>query len=957
MNPNGDGPSDAEFRVVTAGPPAWQSRVAAAIDRLPAVERTAHAALDAACEAVRTGREPDCVVSAAAFDGGADGELSDLTAAVPGDTTLVLAPLSSTGLSAGADAASWVVPLDGDLPGTTGIDGLETVLSCVRERRRETRDGRAFRGVFDDPDRFVAVVDREGTVERLNETAERLLGGPADRFVGKRLWALPWTADGASRREIQEAVRAGAAGEYTDFEGVLSTGGGRRDAAEPTDDVHVGVRVQPTGEAGADKLIVQGEDRAERERLEAELRSSEELHRVTLNNMTDTVLVTDDAGEFTYVCPNVHFIFGYTAEEIYEFGTIDELLGADPVDPDRLAEEGVVTNVEHAATDKHGEEHTLLVNVRSVSIQNGTRLYSCRDVTKRKQRERALTGIQRTSRELLYAETRTDVATRVVSDATTALTSGGAALYGFDGDENVLYPMAASDRLRSAIGPLPAVSLDQRTPVSTAFVEDRTADRSDATADDQPRAFDSLGDVVAIPLGEHGVLVFGTVDGEALGDINREVGELLAATTEAAFDRLERERELRERDVALTERNRRLSETIRINELIREIDQAVVHAESRDGIVEAVCDRLSASDRFAFAWIGEVTAHGERVRPREWAGDNREYLDSVSLSTAEDGALPEPAVRTGRERSMTVVGNVAERIREAGWCKEAVSRNFNSVLSVPLSYDGVLFGTLTVYDEEPNAFSETVQAVFTELGDTIGAAINGIQRKEALRSDTVFRLTYRIDDRSALLHRVAAAADCTLELKSEVTRTDESTLVFLAVADAAAETVVDEAADLVDVTAADVIRDGDDGGLVRLAVREPFLSAALASHGATRRTVEATPQEIRLVVDVPDTGTVRAVDGMLSERFSDVELLSQRNQTRATDAERSEESPLTDRQAEVAQVAYHSGFFDADRDVTGRDIATTLDISHTAFYDHVRRAERKLFESLFEHGEQDIVVE
>ncbi len=33
-----------------------------------------------------------------------------------------------------------------------------------------------------------------------------------------------------------------------------------------------------------------------------ELRASEELHRVTLNNMTDTVLITDDEGKFTYVC-------------------------------------------------------------------------------------------------------------------------------------------------------------------------------------------------------------------------------------------------------------------------------------------------------------------------------------------------------------------------------------------------------------------------------------------------------------------------------------------------------------------------------------------------------------------------------------------------------------------------------------------------------------------------------
>nr|WP_121821656.1 bacterio-opsin activator domain-containing protein [Halostella salina] len=950
MNPNGDGRSDAAFRVVTAGPPAWQSRVEAAIDRLPAVDRTTYTAIDTACGAVRTGETPDCVISAAAFDGEGDGELSDLTAAVPEAATLVLAPLSGTDLSVGTDAASWVVPLDGDLPGTTGVDGLETVLSCVRERGRAARDAGAFRGAFDDPDRFVAVLDRDGTIRRINDAAAKRLEALEGTVAGKRFWALPWRGGRTVRREVQDAVTRAGEGSYTTFEGALAC------ADEAAEGSTLEFRVQPAGD-DPDTLLVQGEDRAEREQLEAELRSSEELHRVTLNNMTDTVLVTNDEGEFTYVCPNVHFIFGYTAEEIHEFGTIDELLGADPADPDRLAEEGVVTNVEHAATDKDGDEHTLLVNVRNVSIQDGTRLYSCRDITKRKQRERALTGVQRTSRELLYAETRTEVATQVVSSATETLTSGGAAVYGFDDDENVLYPITASDSVRATVGSLPDVSLDQRTAISNAFVEERTTDRTDAGGSGPALAFDSLDDLSAIPLGEHGVLLLGTTDGGPLSDVDREIGELLAATAEAAFDRLERERELRERDATLRERNRRLTETNRVNEMIREIDQALVHAETREEMVEAVCDRLTSDERFAFAWIGEVTAHGQRVRPSEWAGDNREYLDAVSLSTTDRETLPEPAVRTSQDRSMTVVQNVADSIRGANWCKEAVSRNFDSVLSVPLSYDGVLFGTLTVYGDEPNAFSETVQAVFRELGDTIGAAINSLQRKEALRSDSVFRLTYRIDDPATLLRRIAERVGCTLELKSEVTRADGSTLVFVAVDGADPRAVADAAADLVDVIDAELIRADDDGGLVSFTVRDQFLSAALASHGATRRTVEATPEQLRLVVDVPDTATVRAVDGLLSERFSDVTLVSQRNQTRTTDADRAGEPLLTDRQAEVAQVAYHSGFFEADRDVTGRDIASTLDISHTAFYDHVRRVEQKLFASLFEDRDGYVTVE
>jgi len=80
-------------------------------------------------------------------------------------------------------------------------------------------------------------------------------------------------------------------------------------------------------------IIVEGVDITERVDLDRDIRQSEKLHRVTLNNMTDTVLITNEAGEYTYVCPNVHFIFGYTADEIHEQETIDDLLGKEPLRP------------------------------------------------------------------------------------------------------------------------------------------------------------------------------------------------------------------------------------------------------------------------------------------------------------------------------------------------------------------------------------------------------------------------------------------------------------------------------------------------------------------------------------------------------------------------------------------------------------------------------------------------
>jgi PAS domain S-box-containing protein len=128
----------------------------------------------------------------------------------------------------------------------------------------------------------------------------------------------------------------------------------------------------------------------ERKQAERALKESEELHRVTLGNISDAVFITDDDGSLTFICPNVNVIFGFSLEEVKALGNISRLIGENLFDLDRVKDEGELTNIETEIRDKSGRKHVLLVNVKLVSIQDGTLLYSCRDITQRKEVEDAL---------------------------------------------------------------------------------------------------------------------------------------------------------------------------------------------------------------------------------------------------------------------------------------------------------------------------------------------------------------------------------------------------------------------------------------------------------------------------------------------------------------------------------------------------------------------------------------
>lgn len=121
-----------------------------------------------------------------------------------------------------------------------------------------------------------------------------------------------------------------------------------------------------------------------------ELRESEELHRLTLSSISDAVFITDDDGQFTFICPNADVIFGYKEVEIADLRNICALLGPDALDVGDLAAQGEIANLDFEVRDRHGREHSLLVNVKRVDIRGGTRLYSCRDVTAERKAEQAI---------------------------------------------------------------------------------------------------------------------------------------------------------------------------------------------------------------------------------------------------------------------------------------------------------------------------------------------------------------------------------------------------------------------------------------------------------------------------------------------------------------------------------------------------------------------------------------
>jgi PAS domain S-box-containing protein len=171
----------------------------------------------------------------------------------------------------------------------------------------------------------------------------------------------------------------------------------------------------------------------------------------------------------------------------------------------------------------------------------------------------------------------------------------------------------------------------------------------------------------------------------------------------------------------------------RVNSVVREVDKALVRATAREDIEDRVCEIISRSDPYRFAWIADHDPVSRIVTPRASAGIEAGYLDEISVTTDDSPEGQGPIGRAIRSREIAVSQNVQEDPQFEPWREAALERGFQAVVGVPLIYDESIFGVLTVYADRPHAFDEDEQTLLAELGADIAHAIHALETTNRLR--------------------------------------------------------------------------------------------------------------------------------------------------------------------------------------------------------------------------------
>ncbi|MCW8172341.1 hypothetical protein D8S78_06505 [Natrialba swarupiae] len=143
--------------------------------------------------------------------------------------------------------------------------------------------------------------------------------------------------------------------------------------------------------------------------------------------------------------------------------------------------------------------------------------------------------------------------------------------------------------------------------------------------------------------------------------------------------------------VARYRTKRRADEYERINSVLRKLNQTLVRASSRTDIDQQVCEIISQSEPYRFAWVGEHDPDEAVVTKRAAAGIERNYLDAITITTDENATADGPTGKAVRTHEIQVMQNIPADPDYEPWRDHALERGIDPVPQFRSSTRGSLW--------------------------------------------------------------------------------------------------------------------------------------------------------------------------------------------------------------------------------------------------------------------------
>lgn len=389
----------------------------------------------------------------------------------------------------------------------------------------------------------------------------------------------------------------------------------------------------------------------------------------------------------------------------------------------------------------------------------------------------------------------------------------------------------------------------------------------------------------------------------------------------------------------ITERERRKRELAAEHSARQELQKALSETATAGAFIDAVRQALTAIGDVSAASVGTVTPTGA-IEP---LGERREVTGSKdAMLPNEDGDHPAAvATREGEVR----IGTPTDGDRRGPSRPGATDPGGADVMAVPIRFEDVTRGVLTVRLARQRVLGEErLLELIEETADVLGYAIGNARCQRTLSADDRVEMVVDLETGTTPLSRVTTETGVTATVAAAIPRDGDTALCHVSVADDERAAFVAAAGD---VDGVEPVGSGTGRGPepVQAVVRRPLPTTVVAEQGGL--VVDATLRDTMttLTVRLPRGEAFDPMLDALRARFDEVRIGKYTTEPTAP-RHGDPMSRLTDRQRDVLEVAFRSGYFEQPRTQNAGDVADRLGISRQAYSQILRTAQRNLLTEL-----------
>lgn len=156
-------------------------------------------------------------------------------------------------------------------------------------------------------------------------------------------------------------------------------------------------------------------------------------------------------------------------------------------------------------------------------------------------------------------------------------------------------------------------------------------------------------------------------------------------------------------------------------------NQVMIHARDEQSLLDEMCKAIVEYGGYRLAWVGFAEDdQNKTVRPMASFGRTK-YLEGIFVSWDDN--------EFGRGTVGTAIRTARAQVREdmldseelAPWFERAKGMDLNSICTLPLSLDGKVIGTLSIYSDERGVFDSEAVELLQELANDLAFGIARIR--------------------------------------------------------------------------------------------------------------------------------------------------------------------------------------------------------------------------------------